>query len=133
MEELKQLLYAGQAAEIVKRLRQLLQKVASRGPGTKGKRVQLTKQINYLEARVEMMRYREWRKEDLVLASGIVEGAARHVVGERLDNSGMRCIELNGDWDAFFDWAEAQWRDQLRDRKPVLIRTDQPIPLPKAA
>jgi hypothetical protein len=47
-----------------------------------------------------------------VIASGVVEGAARYVVGERLDNSGMRwieeraeavlllrCIEVNGDWE----------------------------------
>lgn len=146
VEEFKQLLYDGEAAEIVKRFRQLLEKVPSRGPGTKTKRTELAKQINYLEPRLEMMRYREWKKQDLVLASGVVEGAARYVVGERLDNSGMRwiegkaeavlqlrCIELNGDWDAFFDWAETQWRDQLRDRKPVLIRTNKPIPLPEAA
>jgi hypothetical protein len=28
-----------------------------------------------------------------VIATGVVEGAARYVVGERLDNSGMRWIE----------------------------------------
>lgn len=55
---------------------------------------------------------------DLVLASGVVEGAARYVVGERLDQSGMRwvvqraeavllrCIEVNGDWEKYFAWED---------------------------
>jgi hypothetical protein len=29
----------------------------------------------------------------VLIATGVVEGAARYVVGERLDNSGMRWIE----------------------------------------
>jgi hypothetical protein len=32
-----------------------------------------------------MMAYGQWRKQDLVIASGVVEGAARYVVGERLE------------------------------------------------
>jgi hypothetical protein len=61
------------------------------------------------------------RKEDLVTASGVMEGAARYVVGERLDNSGMRwieeraeavlllrCIEVNGDWESFMKWSQEQ-------------------------
>ena len=51
------------------------------------------KVIAYLEARVKLMDYGRLRKEDLVIATGVVEGAARYVVGERLDNSGMRWIE----------------------------------------
>jgi hypothetical protein len=40
--------------------------------------------------RLEMMRYREWIEQDLVIASGQVEGAVRDVVGERMDCAGMR-------------------------------------------
>ena len=45
---------------------------------------------DYLNARVKLMDYGRWRDQDLVIASGIVEGAARYVVGERLANGGMR-------------------------------------------
>lgn len=74
-----------------------------------------------LEKRQGLMEYGKWREQDRVIASGVVEGAARYVVGERLDNSGMRwieeraeavlllrCIEVNGDWDLFWDWADQQ-------------------------
>ena len=87
-------------------------------PGTQGKRKALAGLIGYLEPRLDMMRYAECLTADLVIASGQAEGVVRHVVGERLDCSGMRwtrgkteallqlrCIELNGDWGRFMSWA----------------------------
>ena len=92
--------------------------MSRRGPGTKGKRQVLKQVIGYLEARVKLMDYGRLRADDLVIASGVVEGAARYVVGERLDNRGMRwieeraeavlllrCIEVNGDWEDFMQWS----------------------------
>jgi hypothetical protein len=100
--------------------------------------------IGYLEPRLDMMRYAEWIEQDLVIASGQVEGAVRHVVGERLDCSGMRwvrgkaeallnlrCIELNGDWDKLIAWVRLHTHERLRQRKRTRILTDQPITLPK--
>ncbi len=96
--------------------------------------------IRYIERRVDMMQYGKWREQDLVIASGQVEGAVRQVVGQRLDCSGMRwirgraeallrlrCIELNGDWDEFIDWSQKQDHKRLLDRQAVLIRSDKPL------
>jgi hypothetical protein len=136
----------GRAAKLVERLKTLLKQVPMHGPGTKGQRQALKKLIGYLEPRLEMMRYREWIEQDLVIASGQVEGAVRHVVGERMDCAGMRwipgraeallhlrCIELNGDWEKFIAWAYQRYQKQLHDRQAVQIRTDQPMELPRAA
>jgi hypothetical protein len=138
--EWKELVYAGRAAELVERLQQLLKQVPLNGPGTKGKRKTLAKVIGYFEPRLGMMQYRAWRDQDLVIASGQVEGAVRHVVGERLDCAGMRwipgkaeallhlrCIELNGDWEAFIAWSDQQNAQCLLDRQAVLIRSNQPL------
>ena len=140
VEEWKELVYAGRAEELVERLKKLLEQVPMHGPGTKGKRKSLASVIGYLEPRVGMMRYAEWRQADLVIASGQVEGAVRHVVGERFDCAGMRwipgraeallhlrCIELNGDWDAFIAWSDQQNHKRLRDRQAVIIRSNQPV------
>jgi hypothetical protein len=140
VEELKELVYQGRAATLVERLERLLKQVPTRGPGTKARRQALKKAIGYLKPRLKMMRYREWREQDLVIASGQVEGAVRHVVGERMDCAGMRwipqraeallhlrCIELNGDWEKFFAWAYQRYQDQLHDRQAVQIRTDEPM------
>jgi hypothetical protein len=146
VEDLKGLLYAGQAAQLLKRLRGYRRRVPTHGPGTKGRRQALDKLVGYLEPRQDMMRYRKWAKQDLVLASGQVEGAARHVVGERLDGSGMRwtkgkaeallhlrCIELNGDWDRFCAWVQQRHQEALDQRQPLKILTDQPLQCKRAA
>jgi hypothetical protein len=138
--EWKELVYAGRAEELVRRLKKLLKGIATHGPGSKGKRKTLARVLGYLEPRVAMLRYAEWREQDLVIATGQVEGAVRHVVGERLDCAGMRwipgraeallhlrCIELNGDWEAFIAWSDQKNQQRLLDRQAVIIRSDQPL------
>ena len=102
--------------------------------------------MRYLEPRLTMRDYRDWSDRDLVLASGPVEGAVRPGVEQRLDAAGLRwipgyaearlrlrCLEINGDWDAFFARATAAIPAELPPRDPVPIRTGDPIPLKLAA
>jgi hypothetical protein len=146
VEELKALLYSGRAAELVERLQDYQRQVPAHGPGTKSRRQGLKALIGYLKPRLAMMCYAEWIGQDLVIASGQVEGAARHVVGERLDCAGMRwvqgkaeallqlrCIELNGDWDRFFAWVQGGNQQRLQQRHRVRILTDEPLKLAKVA
>jgi hypothetical protein len=146
VEGLEELLYKGHVRALLQRLEQEFSKVSRRGPGTKGRRRTLRKVIAYLEARVKLMDYGRWRKGDLVIASGIVEGAARYVVGERLDNSGMRwieeraeavlllrCIEVNGDWGDFMRWSQERRSEELGRGQVVQIRSKTSTQLPKAA
>jgi hypothetical protein len=146
VEELEELLYKGHVRALLRRLEQEVKGISPRGPGTKEKRGTLKKVIGYLEARVKMMDYGRLREEDLVIASGVVEGAARYVVGERLDNSGMRwiedraeavlllrCIEVNGDWEAFMTWSQEQRNQELERGQAVQIRSKTPTQLPKVA
>lgn len=146
VEELEELLYKGHVRALLRRLEQALRGVSRRGPGTKGKRRLLKQVIGYLEARVKLMDYGRLRAADLVIASGVVEGAARYVVGERLDNSGMRwieeraeavlllrCIEVNGDWEDFMRWSQEQRSQELERGQVVQIRSKVPIQRPEAA
>lgn len=141
-EPLSQLLYQGQIEELLGRLRRL----AFAGPGSKQKRKVHGQALAYLSKRVDLMQYGAWRQQDLVLASGVVEGAARYVIGERLDNSGMRwiveraeavlllrCIEVNGDWEAFFACAEEQRRAELSKGQAVRIGSQSPTQLPQVS
>jgi hypothetical protein len=94
-----------------------------------------------VEPRAELLRYDVYRQQDLVLASGAVEGAARYVVEERFDCAGMRwtsersepllqlrCIKLNGNWNAFLDWLSEQTCQELQRTERVQIRTQHPSP-----
>jgi hypothetical protein len=146
VDDLKALVYAGAAKELVAILRGLLRDESLHGPGTKGRREALAEQIGYLEKRLDMMRYGEWLEQDMVIASGQAEGTVRHLVGERFDCSGMRwrrekaeallhlrCIELNGDWQHFFAWTQKRIRCRLKKGDRLKVLTDQPLTLAKAA
>jgi hypothetical protein len=146
VDALRGVLYERGGRVLVARLRDMKEGIASRGPGTGRKRQALESLLTYLEPRVRMMRYAKWLKQDLVIATGVIEGAARYVIGERLDCSGMRwikekaeailhlrCIEVNGLWDSFFEWCQQRWCDRLANKEMVLIRTDKPLTLAEAA
>ena len=63
------------------------------------------------------MRYNEYPSVGYPIGSGIIEGACRHIIVGRLEESGMRwvmagekamlglrCIYINGDWKQFMDF-----------------------------
>jgi hypothetical protein len=144
VETQRELLYKGKASLLIERLKRLRRSVAQSGPGTKAKRQKLDEVAGYLEKRQHMMRYDQLLEQDLVIASGVIEGAVRHVIGERMDCAGMRwipgraemllhlrCIELNGEWDRFFHWARDRIDQTQREQlMTVKIRTDEPVKLP---
>lgn len=145
VEDLKTLVYAGQAQELIERLEKLLRETPKNGPGTKGRRTALASLLGYLQPRQDMMRYGEWIAKDLVIASGQAEGAVRHLVGERFDCAGMRwtqakaeallhlrCIELNGDWQKYVAWFEGKTLHRLKKRQRVKVLTNQPLTLTEA-
>jgi len=145
VEDQRELLYTGRAAQLVTGLKTFKLTLSARAKRDAAKRETLSDLIGYLHKRLSMMAYKDLLETDLVIASGIVEGAARYVVGERLDCSGMRwiperaeallhlrCIELNGDWERFFAWGYQRWLDQMRAGQRVMIRTDQADALPTA-
>lgn len=142
VENKRSLLYEGRASELVDQLKELKKNLSRRAKRDQSKWEALTTLIDYMEPRLSMMAYKDYIDEDLPIATGIIEGAARYVIGERMDCSGMRwipgrgeallhlrCIELNGEWDQFFDWSYKRWLEKLRQREKVLVRTNEPIDL----
>ena len=78
------------------------------------KRKRLLAVIGYLENNRSHMRYDEYLAAGYPIGSGVIEGACRHVVKDRMELSGMRwtiggaqamlylrSIYLNGDWKEF--------------------------------
>ncbi len=145
VEDQREWLYTGHARELVTALKSLKLTLSARAKRDASKQEALSELIGYMQKRLAMMAYKALMEADLVMASGIVEGAARYVVGERLDCSGMRwiperaemllhlrCIELNGDWDRFFEWRYQRWLHHMQAGQRVVIRSDQPDALPTA-
>jgi len=115
--EQKRRLRRGQIDLLLDELGDRFLQIAKTGPGNKGRRKRLGDIIAHLTEHRERMRYARLRRDDLVIGTGVVEGAVRNLVGMRLDGPGMRwsrdraemvlhlrCIHLNGQWGAFHDY-----------------------------
>lgn len=147
VEEQKDRLYRGKVVETIAELRRTLETIPTTGPGNKGKRKRLGGVIEYLAKRSDKMNYGELLARDLEIGSGIVEGAIKNIIGGRFDQGGMRwireraeallqlrCLEVNGDWEAFIDWVHDDMRTagQSHGRR-LRLQQAAPAPLPKLA
>jgi hypothetical protein len=95
--------------------------------GTKRKVVRSA--IEYLENNREHMRYDEYLAAGYPIGSGVAEGACRHLVKDRLEQTGMRwtlpgaqamlhvrALYLNGRWDDFLEYRIEQEQSGLYQR-----------------
>jgi len=144
VEAQKTKLYAGKARSIVAELDRLLERIPLTGPGNKFRRKKLTDIRNYIDKRINSMNYRELRRRDLEIGSGHVEGAIKALMYRRMDQGGMRwikeraeallqlrCIDANGDWQAFVNAVHDNARKRALshgDRIRLQQRTPAPLP-----
>lgn len=110
----KKRLRNGQIAEVLAELSARFDATSRTGPGNKYRRDVLASVHQHLFVNQNKLEYARLRRDDLDIGSGAVEGAVRHLVGARLDASGMRwgkrraesvlvlrCILINGMWADF--------------------------------
>jgi hypothetical protein len=127
----------GQAAGVVSGLRQMGTKHGLVG----AKRARLTRLCQYLEGNLHRMHYDEYLAAGYPIATGVIEGACRHVIKDRMERAGMRwkvpgaqamlqlrAIHANGDWGAFQTYRIQQETARLYPHK--LLET---MPQAKAA
>ncbi|MEZ5480255.1 MAG: hypothetical protein R3E95_23070, partial [Thiolinea sp.] len=86
----------------------------------------LEKVCGYFTNHAHRMRYKDYLEQGLPVASGVIEGACRHVVKDRMEQSGMRwtmtgahamlslrSLQLSGLWEAFMQWRIEQETQRL--------------------
>jgi hypothetical protein len=147
VEKQKAALYAGKASEIVAEFEQQLAQIAKTGPGNKYRRSKLTEIGAYLGKRTSNMTYDDLIARDLEIGTGAVEGAIKNLMYKRMDQGGMRwikeraeallqlrCIDANGDWDAFTKHVHEKARaTATRTGERIRIQQRHPAPLPRVA
>lgn len=129
---------------VCRELAQALEGIPKQGPGNKGKRTRVEDALRYLTNNADRMDYKRFASMDLELASGIVEGAVKHVIGRRFDHGGMRwipqraetllqlrCIELNGQWEDFMRWLDNNISETTNHRSCYQLRRSTARPLPE--
>jgi hypothetical protein len=100
----------GESALVVRGLREMGTKHRLKG----SKKAKLTKLCAYLENNRERMHYDQYLAKGYPIASGVIEGACRHLVKDRMERAGMhwtregaqamldvRSIHINGDWEEY--------------------------------
>jgi hypothetical protein len=146
VEKQKKRLYAGAASSIVAEFDRHLARIPPTGPGNKFRRKKLADVRAYIDKRIGSMNYHEFRREDLELGTGQVEGAIKALMHRRMDHGGMRwikeraeavlqlrCIDANGDWQAFVDRVHEQARDRAASTgSRIRLQQRSPAPLPSA-
>lgn len=86
----------------------------------------------YLHNNLKSMRYDVYLANGWPIATGMVEGACRHIVKDRCERSGqrwtqigvegmlrLRCIEENGDWESYHAYRILQRHAHVYGRQPV--------------
>ena len=83
--------------------------------------------INYLTDNVERIRYPQFLARGMPIATGVIEGACRHLVKDRLGITGarwglaaadavlrLRALSTNGDWDEYWEFHLRQERARCK-------------------
>jgi hypothetical protein len=104
-------LLEGKVTRVIGGIRQMATK---RGDLSQPKLKKLEQYLNYFAERREYMKYDEYLAAGYPIGSGVVEGACRHLVKDRMEQTGMRwriagaqailtlrAIHVNEDWEAF--------------------------------
>ena len=122
VEDRLRMLLDGKVGSLVGGLRQTLTKRKLRG----SRRKTFREVIGYFDRNRCRMRYDEYLAAGYPIGSGVIEGACRHLVKDRLERAGMRWIPdgaqamldlratyLNGEWEAFWVYHVEQEDNRL--------------------
>ena len=112
----------GQVSQVIKGMRQSATKRGLTGP----KRQAIERIAQYLRRNRPYMKYDQYLRQGLPIASGCVEGACKNLIKDRLERSGMRwslpgaeamirlrSLYLSGDLDDYWDFHLEQERRRL--------------------
>jgi hypothetical protein len=112
----------GKAAGVVRGLREM----ATKHRLTGAKKKALVKICAYLKANLERMHYDEYLREGYPIASGVIEGACRHLVKDRMERAGMhwtipgaqamlnvRSVYVSDLWEAYHEYRITRATEKL--------------------
>ncbi len=122
VEKYLRMLLEGNVRHVVSGLRQMMTKRNLKG----SRRKTIREVTGYFERNRERMKYDEYLAAGYPIGSGVVEGACRHLVKDRLERAGMRWVAsgaqamldlratyLNGDWESFWLYHVEREDDRL--------------------
>lgn len=119
----------GEAAGVIRGIRRMATERKLGGQKLKD----VVKACNYLENNLHRMHYDEYLAAGYPIASGVIEGACRHLVKDRLERTGMRwresnagsmlsvrALEVTNLWEPFQEYRQTAERKRLHPHRHLL-------------
>jgi hypothetical protein len=126
----------GQAGRVIGGIKQTATKLNLKG--NKLKKIESV--CTYLDNNKKRMRYDEYLAKGYPIATGVIEGACRHYIKDRMERTGMRWIMdgaqamlhmrstfINQDWDDFTEFKIQKESELLYPEKNMLDTVEWPI------
>jgi hypothetical protein len=123
----------GQTRSVVRGFRRM----ASTRNLSRSQRADIHRICRYFENNNERMRYDEYLEKGYPIASGVIEGACRHIVKDRLERTGMnwtipgaqamlqlRSIYINGQWEEFIKYRIAKETERLHPHRRLIDQVE---------
>ena len=119
----------GEVQSVIAGLRQMATKRRLRGQAKK----EIDTVCGYLANNAHRMRYDEYLRAGYPIATGVIEGACRHLVKDRMERAGMRwsleaaqamlnvrAVEQSSHWQTFHAWRFATEQAELHPHRDLL-------------
>jgi hypothetical protein len=119
----------GEVAGVITGLRRMASQHNLQGQALKD----VTTTCNYFEKNAGRMRYDEYLRAGYPIASGVIEGACRHVIKDRMEQGGMRwtlagaeamlnvrSVCASSAWDDFGSWRQAEAAPRVHPHKGLV-------------
>jgi hypothetical protein len=91
---------------------------------------------NYFEKNAHRMRYDTYLQAGYPIATGVIEGACRHVIKDRMEQGGMRwtlggaeamlnvrSVCASSEWEAFGSWRQAEEAKRVHPHKALVANS----------
>ena len=119
----------GEVAGVVTGMRRMVSQRNLSGQALK----EVTTACNYFEKNAQRMRYDEYLEAGYPIASGVIEGACRHVIKDRMEQGGMRwtlagaeamlnvrSVCASSEWDHFGTWRQAEEASRVHPHRAMV-------------
>lgn len=116
----------GEVAGVITGMRRMATQQGLGGDALKA----VTSACNYFENNASRMHYNEYLRAGYPIASGVIEGACRHLIKDRMEQGGMRwtlagaeamlnvrAINASDEWSRFGSWRQSEQADRLHPHR----------------
>ena len=124
----------GDAAGVITGMRRMATQRDLKGEAMKA----VTTACNYFETNLARMRYDEYLQAGYPIASGVIEGACRHLIKDRMEQGGMRwtlagakamlnvrSILASSESDRFSRWRPAEEGKRLHPHRELIVNPNE--------